>query len=63
MRPRAFRGPRWIRTRKDTWFDKNWPSSCKFLLDQVALHPVAFQNRCSEAIYQVFQAIFQELQA
>ena len=46
-----------------TWFDKNWPSSCKFLLDAVALHPVAFANRCSGAIYQVFQAIFQELQA
>ena len=43
-----------------TWSDRNWPSSCKFLVDSVALHPQAFANRCSRKIYEVFSSIFQE---
>lgn len=43
-----------------TWFDKNWPSSCKFLLDDVALHKQAFVNRCSRKIYRAFSEIWQE---
>ena len=43
-----------------TWSDRNWPSSCKFLVDSVALHPQAFANRCSPKIYEVFSSIFQE---
>ena len=43
-----------------TWSDKNWPSSCKFLVDSVALHPQAFVNRCSKKIYEAFSGIFEE---
>jgi len=43
-----------------TWADKNWPSSSKFLIDSIALHPQAFANRCSREIYKAFQNIFEE---
>ena len=43
-----------------TWHDKNWPSSCKFLVDSIALHPQAFANRCSKKIYEAFKGIFEE---
>ena len=45
-----------------TWFDKNWPSSCKFLVDDVALHKQAFANRCSKRIYETFSGIWREQQ-
>ncbi|CAE7715279.1 unnamed protein product [Symbiodinium pilosum] len=45
-----------------TWFDKNWPSSCKFLVDDVALHKQAFANRRSQRIYQAFCGIWREEQ-
>lgn len=38
----------------NTWADRNWPSSCKFLVDSVALHPQAFVNRCNPKIYEAF---------
>ena len=43
-----------------TWFDRNWPSSCKFLVDDVALHRQAFANRCSANVYQAFRGIWGE---
>mmetsp|Transcript_55454 Transcript_55454/g.104155 ORF Transcript_55454/g.104155 Transcript_55454/m.104155 type:complete len:445 (-) Transcript_55454:92-1426(-) len=46
--------------KSDTWFDKNWPASCKFLVDDVALHKQAFANRCSKRVYQAFSGIWGE---
>lgn len=43
-----------------TWNSTNWPSTKKFLVDDLALHRQAFANRCSERIYEAFVAAFGE---
>jgi len=53
-------GPAVDPNNSQTWFTNNWPSSSKFLLHDVALHPQAFTNRCSRRIYEAFAGIFEE---
>jgi len=41
-----------------TWDDKNWPSKSRHLLQDVAMHAQAFQNRTREDLYELFSYLF-----
>ncbi|CAJ1431835.1 unnamed protein product [Effrenium voratum] len=43
-----------------TWSTQNWPSGSKFLMDTVALHARAFDNRCHPKVYEAFCSAWSE---